>query len=238
MHIIGRFVTIAVLTLIAACEDQAPSLPPQETGQDIVDDCIASRCTILDLDSRHLDDYGQLAALDHVEVLMISYTDFSDLSALAPLRQLRELHIGATDVTNLSGLAAFPQLEVLHVQDLQAQDYSAIRQLRQLQELAIGFAPLTSLDLVQDLPALRRLSAPGTDVTDLNGLEGHPALEVIDLSLTFDLDFAPLLTLPRLKEATLEYYGPEPAGSELNRDTIRALEERGVIIGAPTIPVC
>ena len=72
-----RVITVfALLATLAACEDPAP---PEMTGQDIVDACIATGCTVLNLDGHALEGYSQLAALTQVEVLMISYTNFDAL---------------------------------------------------------------------------------------------------------------------------------------------------------------
>jgi len=229
-----RVITVfALLATLAACEDPAP---PEMTGQDIVDACIATGCTVLNLDGHALEGYSQLAALTQVEVLMISYTNFADLAQIAPLTGLRELHIGSTDVTDLAGLSAFPNLTLLHAQDLDVVDYRPIGQLKSLEELALGHGTIPSLAFVQDLPALRRLSLNGVYTLDLSGIRAHPRLEEIALSNSgsLDDDLTPLLTLPSLRAVTLDDYDNADWQALIER-----MRARGVVVTqVEIIPVC
>ncbi|QBX99543.1 leucine-rich repeat domain-containing protein [Rhodophyticola sp. CCM32] len=197
--------------------------------------CMAERCSTLNLDGQSLPDYAVLASLDHVTVLMASFTDFSDLSDIAPMTQLTELHLGGTRLTELSGLDGFQRLTVLHIQDVSLNDYTPIGRLNRLEELAVGGATLTDLSFVADLPGLERLIISGAyELEDLSDLAGHPGLLAVDLGHTYATDLGALLTLPHLRQVSVADWGD--AGAEAQ---IEALRARGVEVSYEVLlPVC
>lgn len=228
------------LALLAACEIE----PPQDLAAEriartmaIVDDCRASECTRLNLDSGDLDDYAITADMTHVTAYMTSYTDFDSLAAIAPMTQLRELHIGASQVSDLSGLSNFTNLTLLHAQDLrQVTDFSAISGLRNLNELALGGMDVGDLSFLRGLNRLEKLNLDYATITSFAPLRGHPTLAVLDLTdATLPADISELKTMRSLRQITVSSYLLTPDQIAV----LNSLEASGVTIARnATIIVC
>ena len=62
--------------------------PKRPSGMEKVQSCIETRCSQLNLDGLSLADYGVLNDMDHLRVLMISFTDFADLTNISNLTEL------------------------------------------------------------------------------------------------------------------------------------------------------
>lgn len=198
-------------------------------------DCVAIRCTTLDLDGQGIAEYSILNDLTHLRVLMISYTDFSDLNDIAALTGLEELHIGATNVTDLTLLSSFPNLRVLHIQSNDFTDVGSLTALQKLEELAIGKNNLTDVSFVRSLPRLKNLDIAYSDVVDLGQLRGHPALEILALEHTAVTDLSPLLQIRTLRQISVV----EPYTDEEVTAQHELLRGRGIRVEyEPAMVVC
>lgn len=124
----------------------------------MINSCVATRCGLLNLDSKQVEGYTQIAALTHVTALMASYSDFDDLGDIAAMSQLRELHLGRTQVRDFSGLS-------------------------QLQELALGGNAVGNLQVVRGHPRLEVLDLTSADLpADLSALITIPNLREISVT--------------------------------------------------------
>ncbi len=221
------------LVATAACQPTPPerdyNQEALERGAEKMAACGAASCTTLNLDGARLENYGDIAALTHVNKLMVSYTTLPDISALTPMVQLSELHIGQTKVKSLSPLSAFPNLKLLHAQGLDLSDISPVAQLRGLQELVIGTYKLTDISAVKQLRHLKVLDISDSKVADLSALKGHPSLEVVEmLNLSQRPDLAPLLTLRKLRSVTIDQHNLDAAGEAV----VAKLRAKGVKVTA------
>lgn len=222
------------LVVLASCmePDQSATRPSVEAQQAAIvqqrlDDCSATRCDRLDLDTLWVTDYAPATAMTHVTALMLSYTDFDDLGDIAAMSQLRELHLGATKLTDISGLSRFPNLRVLHLQMNEVADYTPLARLRGLEELALGYARLDNTNMLRGLGNLKRLNLDFAKIGSLEGLRNHPRLEELDL-IDADLpdDISALTTIRTLRQLSLV----EDFLTEEQRAVVAQLEARGVLI--------
>lgn len=222
----------AAVAILAACQMQTNTgqvTTPQERlmlSQEIIQSCEASRCQLLNLDSRLVADYAQIAGFAHVTELMASFSDFNDLNAIAPMSQLTGLHIGYTQLTDLSALSNFPNLQLLHAQgNFEVDDFSAIGRLTNLRELALGSNELGDGAFLRNLRRLQKLSLEDAGLTSLDALRNHPTLQDLDIiDATLPDDISVLTTIPNLRQISITDWSLNDA----QKAVIAQLEARGV----------
>lgn len=215
-----------------AIEREAEAL---SRGEATLAACIANKCEVLNLDGMKLDNYSVINDLQHVDVLMASRTNFSDLNEIAGMQHLVELHITSANVTDLSGLKNFPMLRVLHVEGTRPDvDKAPIAQLLNLTDLRMGNLD-DSIDasFIQNMSKLENLhiSWHGTDA-DISVLNGHPTLRNVEIGGQLPADQLVLLSMPKLE--TILFWR---AGS-LDEGIRKSLEDRGLLRLIPVAPVC
>lgn len=236
-------ILLIVASILASCDATPRQLTTEEReaqryaeGEAAVAACQAIRCKQLDLDGNLLADFSVLNAMTHVEVLMVSRTNFVDLTDIAEMGQLLELHISNTGVNDLTGLSAFSNLDVLHMEGLREKPSlapMASPALTGLVELALTTEKEDSIAFIANMRSLKRLKFGWGEIGSIRPLDGHPSLE----KLSSDSDILSwqrgLLRIPRLREF---YVG---TGMRNLDDGIRqSLDERGVLAIAPPLVVC
>lgn len=132
--------------------------------------------------------FEALATQTQLTRLAVKWGDYQDLTVLRDLAQLRELILrGASSVATVDPLGELTNLESLEMESLRkAHDMSALGRLTRLRNLELGgdwIAP--RLAHVDSIAFLRYL-------TNLEDLLLHTL--IVD-----DLDYTPLLALPRLR---------------------------------------
>lgn len=223
------------LAALAACTVE-PTIDYEaqqlERGSAIVAECAATQCSRLNLDNARLADFSVLNDMPHVTALMVSYTNFADLGDISGMTQLRELHIGGTAVTDLTGLADFDSLELLHVQGMyEAPDLAPVYALTGLTELAVDVTNADGIGYVASMRNLERLMLMSGVIDDLGPLSGHPSLRELSIQAGTPEDDAALQGIPRLERLEMNW-------GELDEDTLRVLEGRGVIYEEIALIVC
>ncbi len=149
--------------------------------------------------------FASLHSQTQLRRLAIKWGDYEDLSVLADLSELRELSLrGASCVTSLHPLTGLPTLERLAIESLRrAHDMTPLGRLTHLTGLELGgdwMAP--RIAHVDSIGFLRQL-------TSLEELELHTI--IVD-----DLDYSPLLDLPRLRSVWMrEARGMTPSHEQL-----------------------
>lgn len=236
-------ISVTAVAVLGGCQmqDTGPQVTTREErlqiAQDVIQNCERSRCQLLNLDSKLVEDYAQVARLDHVTSLMASFSEFNDLGAIAPMTQLTELHIGYTQLVDISGLSAFPNLRLLHVQgNAQVSDFSVIGRMQTLEELAIGRNDLGNAGFLRNLRRLKSLSLDGADISSLEALRGHPTLEVLDLTnADLPADLSVLRSIANLREVSVAEWDLTPQQKAI----MDALSAQGVnVMYAPVVIVC
>ena len=236
-------ILMIVVSVLASCDTAPRQLTTEEReaqryaeGEAAVAACQATRCKQLDLDGNLLSDFSVLNAMSHVEVLMVSRTNFVDLNDIAEMGQLLELHISNTGVKDLTGLSAFSNLDVLHLEGLREKPSlapMASPALTGLVELALTTEKEDSIAFIANMRSLKRLKFGWGEIGSIRPLDGHPSLE----KLSSDSDILSwqrgLLRLPRLREF---YVGN--GMRNLDGGIRQSLDERGVLAFAPPILIC
>lgn len=201
-------------------------------GAAIVADCVATQCTRLDLDGARLDDFTVLNDMTHVTALMVSFTNFESLGDISGMTQLTELHIGGTGVSDLSGLSGFQNLTLLHVQNLyDAPDLAPVYGLTGLRELAIDVTNTDGIGYVANMRQLQTLMLMSGRIDDLTPLRGHPSLRDLSIQAGTPEDDSALQAIPRLERLEMNW-------GEVDAETLRVLEGRGVIYEEIALIVC
>lgn len=218
------------------------SAPPTENrialANEAIRDCASTQCAQLRLDGTYVENFSRVARLNHIEELMISYTNFDDLPHVIHMQNLRKLHIGGTGVTDLSPFEDedFPRLTLLHAQQLNVSDFSSLSYLHELEELALGYNRVGDLAYLANLTALRALNLTGARIESFDGLHRHPSIETLDLvDATLPLDLSTLLTMPRLKQMSISGYVPYSPSQiavidELRKRGVEISEELGMVV--------
>ncbi|WP_432942914.1 hypothetical protein ACQPXM_38470 [Kribbella sp. CA-253562] len=151
--------------------------------------------------------FAALSGQTQLQRLAVKWGDYEDLSALNELTSLRELTLkGASCVTSVEPLARLTTLNSLVVEGLRrAHDLSPLGRLRDLRSLELGGdwkSPRTAH--VHSIGFLRQL----TQLEDL----------LLHTIVADDLDYTPLLALPRLKSVrVMEVRGMNPPHASLRR---------------------
>jgi hypothetical protein len=249
-QILQAFAVLTAFLGLVACDFSPPPLTPEERaeraeareaarlveGEAAVEACRATRCTSLDLDGNRLSDFSVLNDMKHVEVLMVSWTNFDDLADIAGMTGLQELHISGTSISDLSGLSAFENLDVLHMEGLREKpslEPLSTPALYGLVELALTTQKEDSIAFVTNMRSLKRLKVGYGDIGDLRPLSGHPSLEKLSSDSDIHAWQRGLLRLPRLKEF---YVGN--GMTNLDPGIREALEEKSLVVYEPLIIVC
>lgn len=235
MYILKAGFVGAALVALSGC-DEEPQIDYQaqqlEQGRAILADCVATQCTRLNLDGARLDDFSVLNEMTHVTALMVSFTNFESLGDISGMTQLTELHIGGTFVQDLSGVSAFPNLTLLHVQNLYSDaDLSPVYGLTGLRELAIDVTNADGIGYVANMRQLQTLMLMSGNIEDLTPLRGHPGLRDLSIQAGTPEDDSVLQSIPRLERLEMNW-------GEVDEETLRVLEGRGVIYEEIALIVC
>jgi hypothetical protein len=152
--------------------------------------------------------FNALAGQTQIERLFVKWGDYDDLAPIAALRSLRVLRLGgATRVRDVSPLVAVADtlvgLEIDSIRDVK--DLSPLGTLSKLRQLELGGAWMSSrtahIESIGWLEQLRSLE--------------HLLLHTIVVD---DLDYSPLLRLPRLQAVRVaQARGMTPPHDELRR---------------------
>lgn len=203
-------------------------------GKATLAECIATRCTTLNLDGQRLDDFSVVNTLNHVEALMVSRSNFDTLADIKDMTQLKELHISYTDVTDIALVTNFPALKVLHFEGgSSAVDKTPIAQLTGLTDLALsGVGDDFDASFIRNMPLLENLIIRGWDTADLRPLRSHPSLRNVEIGGKLPADQTAILTMPKLEG--IMFYRDDT----LNDRMRTTLESRGLLRLVPPVPVC
>jgi hypothetical protein len=149
--------------------------------------------------------FNALAGQTQLQRLFVKWGDYEDLGVLQGIKELRALRLGgASKVADISPLASLTELANLEIESLRmAHDLSALGGLTQLTQLELGgdwrSLRTAHIDSIAWLPNLRNLE--------------HLLLHTV---IVDDLDYTPLLLLPRLKAVRVKKArGMRPSHSEL-----------------------
>jgi len=151
--------------------------------------------------------FAALAGQPQLLRLVVKWGDYEDLSPVASMTSLRHLELrGATAISNVAALASLTTLELLALEGFRSiEDLSPLGNLRALTDLEIGGAWMTprnghvsSIRFLTDLPQLEKV--------------------LLHTLVVDDLDYTPLLHLPRLRSVrVMKVRGMQPSHDELRR---------------------
>ncbi len=151
--------------------------------------------------------FEALGAQTQLQRLFVKWGDYEDLSVLTGMQELETLHLGgASKVADVAPLGSLSALTGLEIDSLKrVHDLSALGALPRLRRLTLGGAWASfrnaHIDSIAWLPQLR----------DLEHLLLHTV--IVD-----DLDYTPLLHLPRLNAVrVMEVRGMRPSFAELRQ---------------------
>lgn len=123
-------------------------------------------------------DPKQLARKKTLEYPRNSQSAIRSLAGIEVCKGLTRLELPGHEITDLSPLRALAKLETLHLhRNPELSDVTPLAELRALQVLYLA----------------------QTQVRDLSGLRGHPALNYLSISETPISDITPLVELPKLE---------------------------------------
>lgn len=151
--------------------------------------------------------FDALAGQTQLRRLFVKWGDYDDLSALEGMSSLRALRLGgASSVRSLQSLSLLGTLTHLEIESLRhVHDLSPLASLSGLCQLELGgdwMSPrIAHVETLSWLPSMREL--------------GYLVLHSIVVD---DLDYSPLLALPKLRAVrVMETRGMTPAAEELKR---------------------
>jgi hypothetical protein len=149
--------------------------------------------------------FESLRAQTQLRRLAVKWGDYDDLSPLAGLAELCELSLrGASCVTSVEPLGGLGTLQRLAIESLRrAHDLSALGRLTSLTDLELGGnwmsprnAHVNSIGFLRDLTALENV--------------------LLHTIIVDDLDYSPLLSLPRLRSVrVMKTRGMKPSHEDL-----------------------
>lgn len=149
--------------------------------------------------------FAALGGQPQLRRLVVKWGDYHDLTVLEPMTQLRHLELrGASAVTDLRALAHLARLETLSVEGFdRIADTSPLARLTHLADLELGGkwaakhnGHINSIDFISALEALTTL--------------------LLHTVVVDDLDYTPLLALPRLRSVrVMAVRGMRPTHEEL-----------------------
>ena len=151
--------------------------------------------------------FASLQGQTQLRRLAIKWGDYEDLSPVASMTGLRHLELrGATAVSDVAALASLTTLEFLALEGFRSiEDLSPLVNLRALTDLELGGAWMTprnghvsSIRFLTDLPQLEKV--------------------LLHTLVVDDLDYTPLLHLPRLRSVrVMKVRSMQPSHDELRR---------------------
>ncbi|MCF3111447.1 leucine-rich repeat domain-containing protein [Niabella sp. CC-SYL272] len=87
-----------------------------------------------------------IAALQQLEILVVTHQQIKDLQLLASLKNLKSLFLFNNQIESLEGIEGLTDLEQLYIQFNNIASLTPLQQLTQLKEVYIHHNALTSLD--------------------------------------------------------------------------------------------
>ena len=176
-----------------------------------------------------------LAALSEATLsklsLTLSYNQITDISPLENLTNLGGLWLGDNQIADISPLENLTKLKVLQLTNNRVADISPLENLTNLWSLGLSGNRIANISPLENLTNLSSLGLGSNRITDISSLENLTKLKFVRLSDNQIVDILPLLNLMVLEEL---YLGGNPLNSS-ELQTIRTLEERGVLVFSPPI---
>ncbi|MGE4354289.1 MAG: leucine-rich repeat domain-containing protein, partial [Oscillospiraceae bacterium] len=169
-----------------------------------------SNITYLDADHNNIADFTAVSAMTSMEELWLSYNDIDSIKPLTKLKALKRLGLKGTglDDADLNTLKGIKTLTELAIEDNTALSGEAVDSLQS----ALSGCTISHSDLVFTVTLggtafesdAESVSASGTGVTSIKGLDKFSGLKTLQLTNTSVSDLSPLSGLDTLE--TLEIW--------------------------------
>ncbi|MBV8255967.1 MAG: hypothetical protein JO154_25455 [Chitinophaga sp.] len=121
-------------------------------------------------------DLSPLAALQHLEVLVLQEQPITDISPLQGMTSLKRLDLRETHIRNTAVLSTFTGLEELVLRDTTVADIRPLHTLSHLKKLDIAYTFVKDLSVLSETTSLHTLLAEGSQISDVTPLLSLPAL--------------------------------------------------------------
>ena len=146
---------------------------------------------------------SEVAAIEGLKYLNLSYTRVSDLSPLRGLTQLGGLHLIQTAVSDLSPLKGMTALRSLWLDDTAVSDLSPLREMIKIEVLSLKRTEVSNLFPLRKMTSMRSLELEQTAVYDISPLRAMTLLNILELNQTEVSDLAPLAKMTALRGLSL-----------------------------------
>lgn len=162
------------------------------------------RLKALHIHSLEQDQLATISAVQTLEELDVSYSEFTDPTPLAQLAKLRHLEIGGIFTTvDLSKLVLFPELEHLEISQDGFSDLSLLSGMTGLKHLSIHDGKINDLTPIAGLTELERLYLINHEITSVAPLANMTKLARLLLPDNQIIDVSPLAGLVNLVDLHL-----------------------------------
>ncbi|MCC5989505.1 MAG: leucine-rich repeat domain-containing protein [Pararhodobacter sp.] len=145
----------------------------------------------------------ELAVLTGLRVLILAFTQITDLNPISDLINLETLQLESAQVSDVSPVAGLTKLRVLGLSGTNVSDISQLSSLINLEHLHLNMTRVNDIDAIRSLSKLQSLGLNFTQITDISSLSGLKKLQSLGLINCMVKDLRPILDLNGLVDYAL-----------------------------------